>query len=71
MDDADRSSSLHGEVKTKSAGTFACEDAEPTREAVRTMEEYGLEIDSRGARQFTPELAQWVDIILGNEQGAD
>ena len=65
MDDAVyRSSSLHGEVKTKSAGTFACEDAEPTQEAVRTMEEYGLEIDSRGARQFTPELAQWADIIL-------
>ncbi|MEG0258168.1 MAG: hypothetical protein RR632_07685 [Christensenella sp.] len=65
MDDAvDRSRSLHGEVKIKSAGTFACEDAEPTEEAVRTMEEMGLEIDKHVAEQFTPEQAAWADIIL-------
>ena len=71
MDDAvDRSRILHGEVKTKSAGTFACEDADPTDEAVRTMEEMGLELEDHGAQQFTPELAEWADIILamGKEQ---
>lgn len=71
MDDAvDRSRILHGEVKTKSAGTFACEDADPTEEAVRTMEEMGLELEGHGAVQFTAELAEWADIILamGKEQ---
>lgn len=71
MDDAiDRSRTLHGEVKIKSAGTFACEDAEPTEEAVRTMEELGLELDKHEAEQFTPESAEWADIILamGKEQ---
>ncbi len=71
MDDAvDRSRILHGEVKIKSAGTFACEDAEPTDEAVRTMEEIGLEIERHVAEQFTPEIAEWADVILamGKEQ---
>jgi len=71
MDDAvDRSRILHGEVKLKSAGTFACEGAEPTEEAVRTMEEMGLEIDKHAAEQFTHETAEWADIILamGKEQ---
>lgn len=71
MDDAiDRSSVLHGDVKVKSAGTFACEGADPTEEAVRTMEEQGLEIAKHSAEQFTPEIAEWADIILamGKEQ---
>ena len=71
MDDAvDRSSSLHGEVKTKSAGTFACEDAEATREAMQAMDELGLNLRKHEAEQFSPELAEWADIIvaMGREQ---
>ncbi len=66
MDDAvDRSSSLHGNVKTKSAGTFACEDAEATKEAIRVMDEdYGLSIRRHEADQFSPELAEWADLIF-------
>ncbi|MEA5004739.1 MAG: low molecular weight protein arginine phosphatase [Christensenella sp.] len=65
MDDAvDRSSILHGDVKTKSAGTFACEGAEATEEAVRVLEEMGLELKRHVAEPFTPEMAQWADIIL-------
>lgn len=65
MDDAiDRSSDLHGNVKIKSAGTFACEDAEATPEAIRTMEELGLSLKKHEAEQFTPEFAEWADIIL-------
>ncbi len=72
MDDAvDRSSSLHGNVKIKSAGTFACEDAEATKEAIRVMDEdYGLSIRRHEADQFSPELAEWADLIfaMGREQ---
>ena len=65
MDDAvDRSSILHGEIKVKSAGTFACEGAEATEETVRVLEEMGLELDGHKAVQFTPELAEWADLIL-------
>ncbi len=71
MEDAvDRSSSLHGNVKTRSSGTFACEDAEATNEARIVMEEFGLSIGKHEAEQFSPELAEWADIILamGKEQ---
>jgi protein-tyrosine-phosphatase len=71
MDDAvDRSSGLHGNVKTRSAGTFACEDAEATSEAMRAMEEFGLSLRKHEAGQFSPELADWADLIfaMGKEQ---
>lgn len=71
MDDAvDRSRSLHGEVKTKSAGTFVCEGEEATPKAKSMMEELELSLDKHRAQQFTPELAEWADIILamGKEQ---
>lgn len=65
MDDAvDRSSILHGDVKSKSAGTFACEGAEATEEAVRVVQEMGLELKRHEAEPFTSELAQWADLIL-------
>ncbi|MEA4853864.1 MAG: low molecular weight protein arginine phosphatase [Christensenella sp.] len=71
LDDAvDRSSILHGDVKVKSAGTFACEGAEPTEEAVRVLEEMGLDLEGHKAAPFTSELADWADLILamGKEQ---
>ena len=71
MDDAvDRSSSLRGNVKVNSAGTFACEDAEATPEAIRVMEEMELSLKKHEAEQFSPELAEWADLIfaMGKEQ---
>lgn len=65
MDDAiDRSSSLRGNVKTESAGTFAVEDAEATPEAMRVMEEMGLSLQKHRSDQFTAELAAWADLIF-------
>ena len=59
LDDAvDRSSNLDGKVKCASAGTFACEGAEATREAIEVMEEMGLSLDKHRAQQFTEELAE-------------
>lgn len=71
MDDAvDRSSGLRGDVKIKSAGTFACEGAEATPEAIRVMEEMELSLKKHEAEPFTPELADWADLIfaMGKEQ---
>ena len=65
MDDlVDRSSSLRGEVRVKSAGTFACEGAHATPEAVRVMEEMGHKLTRHEAEQFSPEGAKWADLIL-------
>lgn len=65
MDDlVDRSSSLRGNVKVKSAGTFACEGAEATPEAMRVMEEMGHSLKRHEAEQFDPEKAKWADLIL-------
>lgn len=65
MDEAiDRSSSLHGDVKVESAGTFACEGAEATDEAKRVMSEMGLSLKRHEARQLTRELADEADLIL-------
>lgn len=69
MDDAvDRSSILHGDVKVHSAGTFACEGAEATPEAVRTMDEMGLSLKRHEAAQFAPDEADWADLILSVAQ---
>ena len=65
MDDVvDRSSSLRGEVKVKSAGTFACEGASATPEAVRVMDEMGYSLKRHEAEQFSAEGAKWADLIL-------
>lgn len=65
MDDiVDRSKSLHGDVKVKSAGTFACEGAQATPEAVCVMEEMGLSLKRHEAVQFSKENAGWADLIL-------
>lgn len=63
-DAADRSSSLHGNVKVKSAGTFACQGAEATPEAIEVMEEMGFSLKRHDAAQFTKENAAWADLIL-------
>jgi len=71
MDDAvDRSSILHGEIKIQSSGTFAAEGAEATPEAIRVMEEMGLDISKHSSQPFTPELAEWADLMfaMGREQ---
>lgn len=65
LDEAiDRSSSLHGDVKVESAGTFACEGVGATPEAQKMMEEMGLSLKRHEARQFTSELAEDADLIL-------
>ena len=65
LDDAvDRSSNLRGKVKCKSAGTFACEDAEATPEAMEVMEDMGFSLEKHKARQFTEELAEKYDLLL-------
>lgn len=65
LDDAiDRSSSLRGKVRCKSAGTFASEDAEATAEAIEVMEENGLNLEKHRSRQFTEEMAEKFDILL-------
>jgi len=65
MDDAvGRSTSLAGKVKSRSAGTFACEGAEATDEAKQVMEEYGLNLDKHRARQFSNEIAEKYDLLL-------
>ena len=65
MDEAiDRSSILHGEVKVDSAGTFACEGAQATKEARRVMDEVGLTLKRHEAQQFTSELAEEADLVL-------
>ena len=65
MDDViDRSNDLRGNVKVESTGTFACEDADATPEAMQVMEEMGLSLKKHDAEQFTKEWAEWADIIL-------
>lgn len=71
MDDAvDRSSTLRGEIKLQSSGTFAAEGADATPEARRVMEENGLDISKHSSQPFTAELARWADLMLamGREQ---
>ncbi len=71
MDDAaSRSSKLHGDVKVRSAGTFAAEDMGATPEAVRAMEEIGLSLKRHESEQFSTEHAEWADVMLamGREQ---
>lgn len=68
FDDAvDRSSRLKGEAKSQSAGTFAAEGAEATREAIEVMEEMDLNIHRHRSQQFNPELAEWADLVLAME----
>ena len=66
-DDAgDRSSSIKG-MTFKSAGTFAPEGAPASEEAIEVMDEAGLDLGRHKSRQFTPELAQWADVIIAME----
>lgn len=65
-DAADRSSSIK-DMTFKSAGTFACEDAPASKEAIEVMREAGLDIEKHKSAQFTKELAKWADIILAME----
>lgn len=65
LDDAiGRSTKLAGKMKCRSAGTFACEGAEATSEAIQVMEEYGLNLEKHRARQFNCEMADKYDILL-------
>ena len=65
-DAADRSTHLK-DFTCESAGTFACEGAPPSQEAVEVMREVGLDIEKHKAQQFTKDLAFWADIILAME----
>ncbi len=65
-DAADRSSSLKN-LTFKSAGTFACEDAPASDNAIEVMDEVGLDLEKHKSQQFTKELASWADIILSME----
>lgn len=63
----DRSSRLKGDVRSQSAGTFAAEGAEATREAIEIMEEMDLDIRRHRSQQFNPELCDWADLVLTME----
>ena len=65
-DAAGRSSGLK-DSKFKSAGTFTCEDAPASREAIEVMGEIDLDIEKHKSQQFTLKLADWADIILAME----
>jgi len=66
-DDAIGRSSNLKEMTFKSAGTFACEDAPASSEAIAVMHEVGLDIEKHKSQQFSKELAHWADIILAME----
>lgn len=51
----------------QSAGTFACEGAPASEEAIEVMHEVGLDIDKHKSRQFDKELARWADVIFSME----
>ncbi|MGI5849400.1 MAG: low molecular weight protein arginine phosphatase [Christensenellales bacterium] len=66
-DDAvDRSTHLK-DIVFGSAGTFACESAPASQEAIEVMQEVGLDIEKHKSCQFNKELALWADIILAME----
>ena len=50
-DEIGRSSRLEEKIKTDSAGTFACVDAEATPNAIAVMEEMGLSVEKHKAKQ--------------------
>jgi len=66
-DEIGRSSVLRGEIRVDSAGTFACEGAEPTPNAVEVMEEMDLSLGRHRAKQIDRELVEWADLILTME----
>lgn len=55
------------DISVDSAGTFACEGAPASEEAIEVMREKGLDLEKHRARQFTKELAERADIILAME----
>ena len=68
MDDAVyRSRILCGKIKVDSAGTFACEDAEATPNAIQVMDDMGLNIERHKAKPVDAELIAWADLILTME----
>ena len=66
-DDAAGRSTHLKDMNFKSAGTFACEGAPASPEAIEVMEELGHDLNKHEARQFDKELAAWADIILAME----
>lgn len=65
-DELSRSTHLK-DVSFQSAGTFACEGAPASPEAVEVLAEIGLDIEKHRSQQFDRELAQWADLILAME----
>jgi len=55
------------DISVDSAGTFACEGAPASEEAIEVMREKELDLEKHRARQFTKELAERADIILAME----
>ncbi|MFA5674943.1 MAG: low molecular weight protein arginine phosphatase [Christensenellales bacterium] len=51
----------------KSAGTFACEGAPASEEAISALAEKKLDLSRHRARQFSKELGEWADLILAME----
>jgi protein-tyrosine phosphatase len=66
-DDAAARSTRAKDMTFDSAGTFACEGAPASPEAIEVMDEIDLDLSRHKAQQFTRELAQWADIILAME----
>ena len=65
-DAAGRSTHLEDMV-FKSAGTFACEGAPASPEAVDVLEELDLNLSRHRSQQFNKELSEWADLILAME----
>lgn len=66
-DDAAGRSTHLKDMAFGSAGTFACEGAPASPEAIEVMEELGFDLSKHEARQFDKELAAWADLILAME----
>lgn len=66
-DDAAGRSTHLKDMVFRSAGTFACEGAPASAEAVTVLEEAKLDISRHRAKQFDSELAEWADLILAME----
>ena len=56
------------DVEVASAGVAALEGWGATDDAVRVAEENGISLAGHHARQLTPQLAAWADLVVGMER---
>ncbi len=56
------------DVAAESAGVFAMEGMNPTRETIRVLQEVGIDMTSHRARALTTDIAHQADLIFVMEQ---